>query len=115
MRMTQTFVAAALGLVASVSQAGVNCPAGSVKVVECETKNISFADCHTSLDGSAIVSSSGLFARSSIAPEVGAMKAVRGLTRGSGIVELRYFPNSGTQPGEVVLAGEKLPAKCTVP
>lgn len=106
------FALAAVLSFASAASAGVNCPAGSIKIVDCESKNVSAALCGTSMDGSAIVTSSGLFARVRESSQTNALKSVSGPSKSSGIIGLDYF-EAGTQPGHIVLAGEKIPARCT--
>lgn len=97
---------------ASVASAGVSCPAGSVEIVNCESKSLSAALCGTSMDGAAIVTSSGQFALVRESSQKNALKSVSGPARGSGVIGLNYFA-SGTQPGEIVVAGVKIPARCT--
>lgn len=111
--MKKFALAAVLSLTsASAFAAGVSCPAGSVQIVGCESKTLSAALCGTSLDGAAIVTSTGLFAIVRESSNENALKSVSGKTRGWGIIGLNYF-EAGTQPGHIVLAGEKIPAKCT--
>jgi hypothetical protein len=109
--MTKIALAAILSF-ASAASAGVSCPTGSFQIVSCESARVSAALCGTSMDGSAIVTSSGLFARIRESSQTNALKSVSGPSRASGTIGMNYF-ESGSQPGEIVLAGEKIAARCT--